>query len=170
TVRATRAGSGLVQRHHHAPVLDGRLEELDLLDGRQRGAARAQVEGGAVVHALDLAVQQLAVVQRVALVGAAVGEGEELAPLVDHHDLDVCHRAGGDAPFRELVHRPHVEAAYGRFAHSFSLTPGTPSLACTTRSTYSATFGSVTRLITSWRKPVTSTCSATSGLRPRLIR
>src|SRR5690606_27126502 len=110
------------------------------------------------------------VVERVALVGAAIGERVERAPLLDQHDRGVAQLEAGyglvgvvvyaaDVPHAGILLRDPYAAAHRRgeralagrsvIAHSFSLAPGTPSLACTTRSTYSATFGSVTRLMTS---------------------
>src|SRR5690606_35139532 len=107
---------------------------------RQRRLARVEVERGAVVEATDLAVLQFAVAQRVALVGAAIRQGEQLATLPDDHDLDVPDDPRRYGAFGELLGGPDVEGLRGH-AHSFSFTPGTPSLAWTTRSTYSATLG-----------------------------
>jgi hypothetical protein len=97
-----------------------------------------------VVDAGHHAAVELAVGEGALGVGAAIGEGEPVVAVARDDQL---------APLRHHPHHGAVgELAHGADAHpaqSFSLTPGTPSLACTTRSTYCDTFGSVTRLVTS---------------------
>src|SRR5690606_37840410 len=67
-----------LQADHHAAVTLERREELDLLHCRQRRPTGPEVEGGAMVHAPDLPGQHLTVAERVALMGALVGQGVEL--------------------------------------------------------------------------------------------
>lgn len=86
----------LLHAHQHTPVNHVHLVEPDLHHGGQGRAPCVQVEGGAMVNTADLAFQQLAVVERVALVGAAVGQGEELAALADDDHLGVAQLPGRD--------------------------------------------------------------------------
>jgi hypothetical protein len=97
-----------------------------------------------VVDARDHATLERAVGERPLGVGAAVGEGVPGVALAHHHEPGAVGRDRREHAVGELADGAHAVPA-----QSFSLTPGTPSFAWTTRSTYSATFGRVTRLITS---------------------
>src|SRR5690606_2534441 len=106
----------LLQADEDAPLALEGLEELDLLHGRQRGAARLQVEGGAVVDAPDLAVLQLTVVERVALVGALVRQRVEGALVADEHQLAPGDDDLGDALVGERLGGTEVEELLARGA------------------------------------------------------
>ncbi len=110
----TRSDLPLLQADHHPAVALERREELDLLDGRQRRATGLEVEGGAVMHAPDLAWQHLTVAQGVALMSALVGQGVELTLLLDEDDLRARHDKGLDAVLGVSVNRPAIEHALPR--------------------------------------------------------
>src|SRR5690625_1825456 len=103
----------LLHQHEELIALDEGVEDTDLLDGRHGCPAAAQVEGGSVLDALHLAVQQLPVVKRVALVGAAVRQSEELPALPDDHQLLAAQFDGRDAVLCEIAGLPCREPGLG---------------------------------------------------------